>query len=151
MQVLLITVILAGISTMLLRVVLSRNTSSRQTRRTVLSEQAIQSCMAEVNNLWAYKTPQAFRRDLLGIDNGGVPYMYCVEPDLNTGACPNTDGNRRSEYICKFSEGAVGSEDQYLYTVRASFRKEQVPDVANSAEAQFAWKLVYTVEDARAF
>ena len=67
MQVLLITVILAGITTMLLRASLSRTASARKTRRQVSAQVLIQSCMAQVNDLWTAKTPEAFRRDI-GID-----------------------------------------------------------------------------------
>ncbi len=76
MQVLLITVILAGIATMLLRASLSRVSSSRKTRRSVSAQVLIQACMAEVNTLWSKKTPEAFRRDLQGDSNG--PFMYCA-------------------------------------------------------------------------
>ncbi|WP_178337809.1 hypothetical protein [Candidatus Avelusimicrobium facis] len=76
MQVLLITVILAGIATMLLRASLSRVTSSRKTRRSVSAQVLIQACMAEVNTLWSKKTPEAFRRDLQGDSSG--PFMYCA-------------------------------------------------------------------------
>ena len=73
MQVLLITIILAGIATMILRATLSRTSSARRTRRAVSAQVLIQTCMAEVNSLWSKKTPEAFRRDLQGDDNG--PYI----------------------------------------------------------------------------
>ena len=46
MQVLLITAILAGMATLLLRNSLTRTISSRKTRRNVSAEMLIQSCMA---------------------------------------------------------------------------------------------------------
>lgn len=64
MQVLLITIILAGICTMLLRASLSRTTSARKTRRTVSGQVLIQACMAEINTLWSRKHPKAFEDDL---------------------------------------------------------------------------------------
>ncbi len=64
MQVLLVTVILAGIATMLLRAGLARTSSARKTSRSVIAEMLIKSCMAEVNHLWAAKTPAAFGYDL---------------------------------------------------------------------------------------
>ena len=73
MQVLLITIILAGIATMILRATLSRTSSARRTRRAVSAQVLIQTCMAEVNSLWSKKAPEAFRRDLQGDANG--PYM----------------------------------------------------------------------------
>ncbi len=85
MQVLLITVILAGIATMLLRASLSRVSSSRKTRRSVSAQVLIQACMAEVNTLWSKKTPEAFRRDLQGDSNG--PFMYCAGGTGTTCEC----------------------------------------------------------------
>ena len=65
MQVLLVTVVLAGMATMLLRAGLSRTSSSRKTSRSVSAEMLIKSCMAEVNQLWAAKTLQMFAYDLV--------------------------------------------------------------------------------------
>lgn len=64
LQVLLVTVVLAGMATMLLRASLSRTTAARQTRRTVSGQMLVNSCMAEVNALWSAKTPQAFAEDM---------------------------------------------------------------------------------------
>ena len=106
MQVLLITVILAGIATMLLRASLSRTTSARRTRRTVSAQALIQSCMAEVNSLWSKKTPEAFTRDLNGVGNGGKPYMYC-----NGGSDPSTcpAANVVEKYTCAIANPYGGS------------------------------------------
>ena len=51
MQVLLVTVVLAGMSAMLLRATLSRTMTVRQTRRNVSTQIMADSCMAEVNSL----------------------------------------------------------------------------------------------------
>lgn len=64
LQVLLVTVVLAGMATMLLRASLSRTTTARQTRRTVSGQMLVNSCMVEVNALWSAKTPQAFAEDM---------------------------------------------------------------------------------------
>lgn len=64
LQVLIVTAILAGMSAMILRLSLSRTITSRQTRRVVNAQWLIDSCMAEVNAIWAAKTPQAYARDL---------------------------------------------------------------------------------------
>ena len=85
MQVLLITMVLAGITTALLRVTLSRTSSARQLRRVALAESLIQSCMAEVNSLWSKKTIEAFSRDLQGKGNANVPYMYCSAGATDSG------------------------------------------------------------------
>lgn len=88
MQVLLITVILAGIATMLLRMGLSRTTSARRTRRLVNTQMLIESCMAEMNMVWASKTPEAFTRDLGGITDG--PYSICKQVNSD-GSCKSVD------------------------------------------------------------
>lgn len=64
LQVLLVTVVLAGMATMLLRANLSRTTTSRQTRRAVSSQMLISACQAEVNALWSLKDADQFAADL---------------------------------------------------------------------------------------
>lgn len=64
LQVLIVTAILAGLSAMILRLSLARTITSRQTRHIVNAQMAIESCMAEVNTIWAAKTPAAYARDL---------------------------------------------------------------------------------------
>ncbi len=66
MQVLLVTAILAGMATMLLRASLSRTSSARQTRQSISSELLIEACQAEINMMWSQKTPETFKRDLAG-------------------------------------------------------------------------------------
>lgn len=110
MQVLLIAVILAGITTMLLRANLSRTTSARKTRRAVTGQMLIESCMAQINALWTVKTAEAFRRDY----EGG--YLYCGSPSAS-GACPAAQ--RMTQYTCNipvsFSDGT-----SYTYQVKAT-------------------------------
>lgn len=107
MQVLLVTVILAGMATMLLRAMLSRTSAARQTRKTVSSQMLVNSCMAEVNALWSAKTPEAFKRDMdLGI-------MYCNGGSTNT-TCPAA--NRVFEHQC-----ADHTFDGVTYKVLAYF------------------------------
>ena len=64
LQVLIIVAILGGMMAMILRVVMSRTTTARQTYRTVTAQMLIESCMAEVNQIWATKTPQTYATDL---------------------------------------------------------------------------------------
>lgn len=66
LQVLIIVAILGGMMAMILRVVMSRTTTARQTYRTVTAQMLIESCMAEVNQIWATKTPQTYATDLEG-------------------------------------------------------------------------------------
>lgn len=64
LQVLLITVVLAGMAAMLLRASLSRTTTARKTRRTVASQMLINTCQAEVSALWGIKSHDRFAKDL---------------------------------------------------------------------------------------
>lgn len=94
LQVLLVTVVLAGMATMLLRASLSRTTTARQTRRTVSAQLLVNACMAEVNTLWSKKAPQAFARDM------SQCIMYCNKAgaDVNVN-CPS--GSEVREYTCR--------------------------------------------------
>lgn len=74
LQVLLVTVVLAGMAAMLLRSSLSRTTTARQTRRSVSSQMLINACQAEVNALWSVKSPEIFARDL------SQCWMHCSIP-----------------------------------------------------------------------
>lgn len=140
MQVLLITIILAGIATMILRATLSRTSSARRTRRAVSAQVLIQTCMAEVNSLWSKKTPEAFRRDLQGDDNG--PYMYCTGGPCLAGAeeCPCPKENRVYTYTCTI-DNPYGGDD---YKVRAYFEKD---NTASGASGGTMWQLVYEIEE----
>ncbi len=68
LQVLLVTVVLAGMATMLLRANLSRTTTSRQTRRMVSNQMLINACQAEINALWSLKDADTFAEDLSNCD-----------------------------------------------------------------------------------
>ena len=104
MQVLLITMILAGMATMLLRASLSRTASARKTRRVVTAEMLVESCMAEVNALWASKGEDAFLSDL----SANIMYTDTAEAQHN-------------EYVCKISDPNGGEE----YQVKARFVQEE--------------------------
>lgn len=64
LQVLIVSAVLASMATMILRATLARTSSSNRTRHTVTAQMAIENCMAEVNTIWASKTPEAYDRDL---------------------------------------------------------------------------------------
>ncbi len=64
LQVLILSAILAGMATMILRVTLSRSVASKQVRHQITVQKMIESCMAQVNMFWASKTPEAYARDL---------------------------------------------------------------------------------------
>ena len=108
MQVLLIAVILAGIATMLLRANLSRTISARKTRVNVSAQTLIESCMAEVNMLWATKTSQAFQQDY---SDGN---MYCEERS-SSGSCKQNKGS--ATLNCSYTVG------DFQFTVQAAMNK----------------------------
>lgn len=103
MQVLLAAIILAGIAAMLLRFSLSRSTSARKTRRAVLAETLIQSCMGEVNALWNTKLEQDLQVFQKDIDQH---CFYCAVPRNPSKVCPagqtNGKDNCVREHKCKF-------------------------------------------------
>lgn len=109
MQVLLVTVVLAGMAAMLLRATLSRTITARHTRRSVSTQLMVDSCMAEVNSLWASKSPEAFLGDFKGDSRGA--FMYCEDYD-DEGYCKTGSAIHRY-YDCTYQI------DNVSYTVRA--------------------------------
>lgn len=109
LQVLLITVVLAGMATMLLRASLSRTSGARQTRRSVSSQLYINACMAEVNTFWTLKSPEAYARDMKQC------IMYCgtsttsiANQDFSGGIQPCVlPQQQRRSYTC--SNGVVAT------------------------------------------
>ena len=129
LQVLLVTVILAGLATMLLRASLSRSTAARQTRRTVSAQLLVNSCMAEVNTLWSIKSPEAFARDM------NQCLMYCNSTDT-TATCSVANSVRT--HTCTIP---VNGRD---YTVTAEFTES-----APTADGARKCELSYTVDDSQ--
>lgn len=125
LQVLLVTVILAGMATMLLRASLSRTTAARKTRRTVSAQMLVNSCMAQVNNMWAAKSPEMFARDM------SQCIMYCK--DASAGTCSQVE----KTYKCNISLNGQ------TYTVTAAFDSSGTDAVINSDNK---CKLTYTIE-----
>ena len=84
-QVLLMTVVLAGMAAMLLRVSMSRANISSQINRRIRYQSLINACQAEVNALWAVKTPESFARDLStctmrrhgNVESADRKFYYC--------------------------------------------------------------------------
>ena len=128
LQVLLITVVLAGMATMLLRASLSRTSSMRQARRTVSAQLLINTCMAEINTLWSVKSADVFARD------NAQCLMWCnasvTEPCNVSGSSPNAS---RSS-TCQVSNG------DNTYNVQATFNDE--------GPASDGCKLTYTITNA---
>ncbi len=115
LQVLLVTVVLAGMATMLLRASLSRTTTARQTRRTVSAQLLVNACMAEVNTLWSNKTPQAFANDM------SQCIMYC-KTGVVDGTCPEASQVR--EYTCS----NITLDGLGTYTVKAIMKTDTSAD-----------------------
>ena len=103
LQVLIVTAILAGMATMILRATLSRTLTSRQTRHNIASQMVIESCMAEVNNLWASKKPETYQEDL------AVCRM-----------CSGCPGDNNREYHCTVKVPQPGGANK-SYSVVAKF------------------------------
>ena len=127
MQVLLVTVILAGMATMLLRASLSRTTAARKTRRTVSAQMLVNSCMAQINSMWAAKSPEMFARDM------NQCIMYCK--DASTGNCPTAQVEKT--YKCNISLNGQ------TYTVTAAFDSTGTDAVL---PAHNKCKLTYTID-----
>ena len=92
LQVLLVSAVLAGMATMLLRASLGRTSASRHARRPVIAETLIERCQGEVTELWAAKTQQAFAYDL---EEGCV--MYCKSRNSDSRCL---DVNKVFTYTC---------------------------------------------------
>lgn len=125
LQVLLVTVVLAGMATMLLRASLSRSTSARQTRRTVSAQLLVHSCMVEVNALWAAKKPEVFQRDM------SQCLMYCKT--AGSGTCANAQQVR--SYTCQ-KQTISGVE----YTVTANF-EDDVPEANGWEQCKLTYEI----------
>lgn len=125
LQVLLVTVILAGMATMLLRASLSRSTAARKTRQTVSAQLLINSCMAEVNTLWSLKSPDVFARDL------NQCIMYCTN-NMISSTCPSASSVRT--HTCTIEINGID------YQVEAKFT-----ETSPTADFNRKCELVYTV------
>jgi type II secretory pathway pseudopilin PulG len=109
MQVLLVTAILAGIATFILRASLSRTSNARRTRRTISAQLLIDSCMAEVNTLWSAKTPEAFFTDMNNCK---------MHNNLDTYICKIDDAESSSQYKVVAKMTGSGGNCQVSYTVK---------------------------------
>lgn len=128
MQVLLVTAVLAGMAAMLLRATLGRTMTVFQTRRFVSTQVLVDSCMAEVNSLWAAKSAEAFRSDFQGDAQGA--FMYC-DTYTEDGNC---QGNPHRYYDCSYRI------DGTAYTVRA-WLYDSKPALSNYPKNELTAKL----------
>lgn len=107
LQVLLLAAVLAGIATMILRFAVSRTSSARQNRRLVAAQLAIESCMAEVNEIWVSKSPEAFERD----------WNECIFK------CTSSDGKDNPNVRCR-AEGKPHDIEEAHHTCERAFQYE---------------------------
>ena len=113
LQVLLVSAVLAGMATMLLRASLSRTSTSRRMRRDVSAELLVNRCQWEVNALWSFKNPTAYANDLKDC------YMVCKRRNSN-----NTCSRGDREHTCEYEVDRDGdSVTDITYTVTATMEK----------------------------
>lgn len=118
LQVLIISAVLAGLSAMILRAVMSRTSTARQTRRTVSAQLIIESCMAEIHN--KYYHSEADKDDIVeGLNT-------CA---FKTGTTP------LREHTCMIYTGEA------TYSVKATFTTTKPDD-------DHGCTLKYTIENA---
>lgn len=134
LQVLIITAILGGLCAMIARSVLSRQVTSKRVRRTILAQNAIKSCMAEVNAMWALKNPDQYADDL-GSCNKIVPSWSGSSIKSCDNQAPQTN-----EWYCRIKP--TGGEE-YCVTAAISL-------TSDSEQEQGApkCKITYTLHNA---
>ncbi len=126
LQVLILSAILAGMATMILRVTLSRSVASKQVRHQITAQKMIESCMAQVNMFWASKTPEAYARDLGqcqmcdptkdGVANGGS----CPQHELESNFLGRTDVYKNHIYDCGSITGEQGTSRNVYAVISGS-------------------------------
>lgn len=126
LQVLLVAAVLAGISALLLRASLSRSSSARQTRRTVAAQLEIESCMAQVNQLWSIKSPEVFARDMHEC------IFYCESSDPNA---PCSADKKVTEFRCPYvNTDAMGLNPQVTAMISGATGNCQITYTVNNAQ-----------------
>lgn len=130
-QVLIVAAILAGISAMVLRASLSRTLTARQVRHTVSAQLLMESCMAEVNNLWAAKTPEQYAEDLAACrfyaDEGApVTTFNCKSNNARSG---RTDASFVSYNIVATISTSTASACEIKYTIQKGTNNERATDI----------------------
>lgn len=131
LQVLIVSAILAGLATMILRVVMSRATAAHKVRQTVLSQMMIESCMNEVNNLWMNDP------DVVGQPMPAEKYAAflgaCRFPTAGAAANP---ANGRAQYDCNNVHNALA--------IRATIAEV---DAANPNPDGIPCQITYSIVD----
>ena len=114
-QVLIITALLAGMSAMILRLSLSRTIASRKARHVIAAQSVIESCMAQVNAVWAAKTPEAYARDLAA--------CQMCDPIKDGSANCSAENQANKKYTCTGIQAV--DDDDVTYTVTAEMDESE--------------------------
>ena len=125
LQVLIVTAILTGMAALILRLSLARTITSRQTRHIINAQTVVESCMAEVNSIWAAKTPEAYARDL----------AVCQMCKPGAEDCTNGEDGNYQKHIC-----SVSLDADLDYTVEAKIEK-----IGSSSSSTPPCKITYTI------
>ena len=133
LQVLIVTAILAGMSAMILRMSLSRTITSRQTRHVITAQSVIEACMAEVNMIWAAKTPEAYARDLAA--------CQMCQPGVDTN-CSSGEGSKK--HTCNV---AISSQHPSAYSVEANMASSS--GGSTTPPCQITYTITNDTNDAR--
>ena len=119
LQVLIVSAILAGLATMILRVSLSRTLAAKQARHAVTAQKMIESCMAEVNMLWASKATKAYAEDLAACRMCDTSHSDAGCSSTSTSVAGRTF-NSNKVYACSTVGGADGvSASVYAVMVKS--------------------------------
>ncbi len=141
LQVLIVAALLAGMAAMILRVSLSRTIVARKTRQNVGAQMLIESCMAQVNALWANKTPAEYARDLSAC-------QMCPEGAYCPGAgLPDGDDTAiaQYDYRCKIPYPQDTTTSYRVVTAHIQKVTDNPTDTYNKATAPC--KITYSIEN----
>ena len=147
LQVLIISAVLAGLSAMILRAVLSRTVTARKTYRTVTAQMIIESCMAEVNQVMSTQNAVEFAENIDPRFKISPTTGDYVEPLVLEGTCRFPD--KTTEHTCAVQH-PFG--DSTTYTVKAQIALSKLvkvygvvlPDESNWRLPRCA--ITYTIE-----
>lgn len=126
LQVLMLSALLAGLAVMVLRATLSRQVTARQTRHALGVHQAVTSCIAEINDMWALMTPDTYKDRL----------STCSMPPYPAGQPVCGDSAVAGEWYCQVNPFAEGSG----VCVTARMRPKTTTETNSPCEIEFVVK-----------
>ena len=132
MQVLLVTAVLAGIATMLLRASISRTSAAHQVKRNVSAQLLVESCMAEVQSIFAHQTPNEFIKNMqecmfdCETNEAQQRTNFYNNPDQNARCYDDAyDGEVQNEHRCTLEENGT-NHNVYAAMVKDANGKCQI-------------------------